>query len=165
MSGMDEGEGEGNCTSRKDGKLTGIIRISKSHMGNGPSLKKGMWPDPLGAVNALRGKDKVAWGQFLSETPDGREGQDDLDTQMLERSNVGAVGHLGGVEGMVQAVAGDKGHAGPLGLGTGDGDGRGGGAPGGHHLQGLQSLKTWEAIQPCSTNNSNVHWVDRFGHG
>lgn len=85
-------------------------------------LKEGRGADALGAVNDLRRQDKVTGLELFAQGANGRVGNDGLDTEGLERSNVGAGRDLGGGQVVATAVAGQEGNV-EAGLGAGDGDG------------------------------------------
>lgn len=96
--------------------------ISKHGVGNNAVLKEGRGADALGAVNDLRRQDKVAGLELLAQRANGRVGNDGLDTDGLERSNVGTGRDLGGSQVVATAVAGQEGDM-ETGLGAGNGDG------------------------------------------
>lgn len=82
--------------------------VGKHGMGDQTVLKESRGADTLGAVNDLRGEDKVAGLEFLAEGSDGREGNDGLNTEGLEGGNVGTCGDFGGGQVVATAVTGQE---------------------------------------------------------
>lgn len=76
----------------------------------------------LGAVDDLVGDDEVSRSDLLTEGTDGREGDDGLDADGLERGDVRTVGDLGRGDGVVWPVTRDEGDE-RAGRERGDGDG------------------------------------------
>lgn len=95
--------------------------VGKHGMGDQTVLKEGRGADTLGAVNDLRGEDKVTGLEFLTEGSDGREGNDGFNTEGLEGRNVGTCGDLGGGQVVATAVAGQECNV-ETGGGLGDGN-------------------------------------------
>lgn len=71
--------------------------------------EEGVRSDTLGSVDDLVGDHKVARGDFLSQRSDGREGNNGLDTDVLQRGDVGSGRNLSRGDGVREAVSGDKG--------------------------------------------------------
>ena len=72
------------------------------------AFEKARWTDALGAINDLRGKDKVSWCDLLAQRSDCGEGKHRLHAEGFECCDVGACGDSGGVDGVARAVAGEE---------------------------------------------------------
>lgn len=70
------------------------------------ALEERRWPDALGSIDDLVGDDEVSRLDFFSKGSDGAEGDDGLDAERLERSNVGAGRNGGRVDRVVNTVSG-----------------------------------------------------------
>ena len=73
------------------------------------SAEKGLLSDTLGTVDDLVRDDKVARGDFFTQRADSGEGDNGLDTDMLERGNVGSGRDFGRRDGVRETVSRDEG--------------------------------------------------------
>lgn len=114
----------------------------------------------LGPVNDLVGDDNVTGADLLAETADGREGDDRLDSEVLQGGNVGAGGDARRRDRVVQAMAGEERErdfaVGRLERRDRDRGRRG--APGRDGVDGTLDLEVVELVQAAAANHAF------FGH-
>lgn len=116
--------------SRRD-KLVELVaeRVAKHRMHHQAfTTEECVLSDTLGSVDDLARDDKVSRGDLFAQRADGRERDNGLDAEILERGDVGSTGHFGRSDGVGGTVSRDESDQRARWEGR-DGDGRGGLAP------------------------------------